>query len=447
MTLDAAELPRLLAGLAAGAKPLDLDAHRAIFGDTLPITRRTLSRAREQLIAEIGRAGLTGKGGGSFPTARKLRAVADRGGTPAVVVTATEGEPLSRKDRLLATRAPHLVLDGALTVAAALGARRIVLAHDRLHLGVGGRLRAAAASRPELAVRGAPDLTVQAVPDGYLSGQETALVAALNGRRAVPAFTPPYPFERGLGRVPTFVSNIETYAQIALIARYGAAWYRAVGTEQAPGSRLVTVGGAVASPGVVEVPGGVRAAEVLVAAGGLSEPVAALLLGGYGGTWTRVDPAALELDEVRLRATGLTLGPGLVFALPASACPVAEVAAVVRFMAGESAGQCGPCRFGLEAIAGALQDLCADDPRGDEPQQIRRWATMVSGRGACAHPDGVARFAASALTVFAGEVADHARYGRCERCDQPSVLLPSRPSSASSLVDAAGTDAIALGGQ
>lgn len=424
MALDAERLPRLLAGLAAGAEPLDLDAHRAIFGAATPIPRRVRARAREGLIAEVGRAGLTGKGGGSFPTARKLRAVADRGGTPAVVVTVTEGEPLSHKDRLLATRAPQLVLDGALTVATALGARRIVLAHDELHPSAGARLRAAAASRSELTAHDAPQLTVQAVPSGYLSGQETALMAALNGRRAVPTFTPPYPFERGLGRVPTFVSNVETYAQIALIARYGADWYRAVGTEPAPGSRLVTVGGAVASPGVIEVPGGIRAMEVLAAAGGASKPLAALLLGGYGGTWTRADPAALELDETQLRAAGLTLGPGLVFALPASVCPVAEVAGVVRFMAGESAGQCGPCRFGLEAIAGALMDLCTDSPRGDELAWIKRWAAMVNGRGACAHPDGVARFTASALTAFAAEFEDHARHGRCERCDQPGVLLP-----------------------
>jgi len=423
MALEAGSLPRLLAGLAT-ADPLDLAEHRAIFGPAATATPRSRGRAREQLIAELEQAGLRGCGGGSFPTARKLRAVADRGGRPALLVTATEGETLSRKDQLLARKAPHLVLDGALAAAAALGARRIVIAHDDRHPRLGAALRAAAERRPELAVRQAPELEVRAVVPGYLSGQETALVAALNGRRAAPSFTPPYPFERGLGRAPTFVSNIETYAQIGLISGHGAAWYRGLGTAAAPGSRLVTVSGAVAAPGVIEVPGGSPLADVLAAAGGLSEPAGALLLGGYGGTWARLGTATIELDEPHLRPAGLTLGPGIVFALPDSACPVAEVAAVTRLMQRQSAGQCGPCSFGLTAIAGALRHLCEDGARGDELAQLKRWAAMVRGRGACAHPDGVARFLTSALAVFVDEFADHARYGRCERCEQPRLLVP-----------------------
>ena len=202
------------------------------------------------LIVELERAGLRGYGGAGFPTATKLNAVAARGTHPTVLVNCSEGEPLSSKDVLLVSRLPHLVIDGALVAASVLGSDRIVFALDEHARGAARAVKQALAEREELQYRGTPAVSVNAVPSGYLIGQETALVNVLDGGPPLPTATPPYPFQRGLRGRPTLVSNTETLAQLALIARHGAGWFRALGTAGDPGTRLVTVSGAVNYPGV-----------------------------------------------------------------------------------------------------------------------------------------------------------------------------------------------------
>jgi NADH:ubiquinone oxidoreductase subunit F (NADH-binding) len=368
----------------------------------------------DDLIEALEQAGLHGHGGAFFPTATKLRAVAAQRRRPIIVVNGSEGEPLSRKDRFLLATRTETVLDGALAVAGALGADTIVITVDGRRVKTIDAVQRALATRSELGARHAPTVEVVGVPAGFVSGQETALLNFLGGGEAKPTATPPYPFEKGLRGRPTLVSNVETIAQIGRIL---AGDYDA--------SRWVTVSGAVSQTAVVQVAANTTVAEVLSAAGGVSERVSAVLLGGYGGTWVGVPEAFdLTLEEPALRAQGLTLGAGIVHALGASRCPVTEVAEVARWMAGESAGQCGPCVFGLDAIAQALERLCTDGDRfapggAASLAQIRRWCAMVTKRGGCAHPDGVARYVTSAVTVMAAEFEDHAAHGRCERCRVP----------------------------
>jgi NADH:ubiquinone oxidoreductase subunit F (NADH-binding) len=154
--------------------------------------------------------------------------------------------------------------------------------------------------------------------------------------------------------------------------------------------------------------------DLLGWAGGETEPLSALLVGGYFGSWIAADDAAgLRLLESDLRSAGGGLGARAIVALPRSACGLVESAAVVRWLAGESAGQCGPCVHGLAAIADAFERLAVHRPsRTDDVALIERWTTQVAGRGACRHPDGTVRFVASALRVFAGEVEAH-RAGSC----------------------------------
>jgi NADH:ubiquinone oxidoreductase subunit F (NADH-binding) len=152
---------------------------------------------------------------------------------------------------------------------------------------------------------------------------------------------------------------------------------------------------------------GTPLSQVVSEAGGLTGPSSGLLVGGYFGSWL----AASAIDELRLLEADLPLGARAIVVLPADTCAVGEVARVTRYLAGESAGQCGPCVHGLDAIAGAMEQLVTGS--ADAAARIRRWADMVAGRGACRHPDGAAQFVTSALDVFADEVAAHARYGRC----------------------------------
>ena len=228
--------------------------------------------------------------------------------------------------------------------------------------------------------------------------------SAVEGAAAKPTLKPPFPFERGLGGAPTLVQNTETLAHLALIARFGAGWFRSLGTEAEPGSALVTLSGAVTRPGVYEIELGTPLSEVVAQAGGTQEPVNAFLVGGYFGAWTR--------DEQLQLTAANGLGAGVVIALPASACALRVSARVARYLADASAGQCGPCRHGLPALATGLERIVAGEG-GDRRDTLNRWARQVSGRGACRHPDGAARFVQSTLSVFADEIATHLRNGRC----------------------------------
>ena len=392
--------------------PASLIEHTARYGPP----PSGLSRLRgEALIAEVGRAGLTGRGGAGFPTARKLAAVA-AGHSPVVVANGTEGEPASSKDRVLMARSPHLVLDGAVLAAELTGATLAVIV---VHRDVREIIDQAAAER----VRAGLDrvrLEVRTAGAGFVAGQASAVVRWVQRGVAAPTATPPRLAQRGLGGAPTLVQNVETLAHLALISRYGAAWFRSAGTPAEPGTMLVTVLGAVHEPGVTEVGTGTAVGQLLELAGGASAPPQALLLGGYFGTWVDAARAsARPFSSDGLADLGAGPGAGLIAVLPAGACGLAETARLVRYLAGESAGQCGPCRFGLPAIASQVEQL-ANDGSADR-RLLRRWLGQVDGRGGCAHPDGAARLVRSALRTFGAELEQQAA-GRCS--GGPAGVLP-----------------------
>jgi NADH:ubiquinone oxidoreductase subunit F (NADH-binding) len=366
-----------------------------------------------RLLEQIDRSGLAGRGGAGFPTGRKLRIVA-AGRSPIVVANGTEGEPASAKDKVLLTRNPHLVIDGALAAATAVGAGDVIVAVSRADAAGYARLEAALRGR-----RDARNVQLRSAPEGFLSGEESALVRWLNGGPAKPTVTPPRPFESGVNGRPTLVQNVETLANVALIARRGADWFRELGSDDEPGSVLVTLLGAVRTPGVSETELGAPVANVVDRHGGLAEPVGALLVGGYFGSWLPVSTLRQPLSRAGL---GVSLGARTLVALPARTCGLVETARIVRYLAGESAGQCGPCLFGLGALASAIESVAARDARAAHSHaRLTRLGGQIAGRGACAHPDGAVRLLASALDVFAEEVDAHLG-GVCTATDVGSVL-------------------------
>ncbi len=369
------------------------------------------------LVVEVERAGLRGRGGAGFPTAVKLAAVRDRRRRrKVVVVNGAEGEPLSEKDSVLLTRCPHLVLDGAVAAAKAVGAQRVIVA---VHA---GRSSVEASLDQAIAERRSSDgvtLEVATLPDRYIAGQEAALINWLTNHESLPTLMPPRPAESGAFGLPTLVDNVETVANLGLIARHGGAWWREVGASDEPGTILLTVQGAVGQPGIVEVAGGTPLREAI--AGCEPGEIGGLLVGGYFGGW--LPPEALDhvaVSRESLRAAGAPLGCGIVGVLPASSCALAETARIARWLAGQSAGQCGPCTFGLPALADAVEDLAnARTTKRDQGRSARRAvqlathrAASIKGRGACAMPDGAALLVEGALRTFASHVAIHER-GDC----------------------------------
>ena len=404
-------LPRLLAGISY-YDIASLPDHEERYGP-LPLWGTSGRRRPGRLIDVVDASGLTGRGGGGFPTGRKMRSVASGPGGAVVVANGAEGEPASCKDRLLLTRLPHLVLDGITLAAHAVRARTAYLCIHGQEIELLAALEDALAQRRAVGLDPVP-IQLRGIPGRYVASEQSAIVQYLNGGPAKPTFAPPRPHQRGVRGRPTLVHNVETLAHLALIARYGDRWFRGAGLPSAPGSALVTVSGAVRRPGVYEIELGTPAGQVVVTAGGPAEPPAALLVGGYFGAWLPAGAAwPVPMCHAALKAAGGAMGAGIVAVLPVSSCGLAETARVIRYLAGENAGQCGPCRFGLPALADALADLAYQGGRGRAVERAAMLAGLVAGRGACRHPDGAVQLVRSALRVFEADARWHDQRGPC----------------------------------
>jgi len=392
-------------------EPVTLAAHLDQHGAL--VQHPSSEQWREATVGEIERAGLVGRGGAAFSTGRKLRALLAHRGRPFVIANGTEGEPASMKDRVLLARSPHLVLDGAALAASLVGAAEIIMV---VHREVSESVDAALAERRRISLDSTKFRVVTAA-DGFVAGEASAVVNWVGRGVPIPLGKAPRMTERGRQGRPTLVQNVETLAHLGLVGRYGADWFRQLGAVDEPGTMLVTLAGAFVTPGVFEVAIGTRTSDVLELAGGPSTPIQALLIGGYFGTWT---PASAALSApFSASGLGVGLGAGLVVAFPAAGCGVLETARLVRYLASQSAGQCGPCKFGLPAIAEQLELVAQGVPVRYE--DLTRWVDEIEGRGACGHPDGVARHIRSALDVFGHEVSEHLA-GRCSASERRSSL-------------------------
>ncbi len=374
----------------------DYPAHLAVHG---PLPRWY----GDALIEEVAAAGLTGRGGAGFPTARKLAAVAAGGGGAVVIANGAEGEPASGKDQTLLAYSPHLVLDGLRLVASAVRASRVIVYIRQFSLDT---VLAAIAERSD-----ATGVEIVVAPDSFIAGEESAVVAAVEGKPAMPRDKARLVVQNGVHGLPTCVQNVETLAHLALIARRGSAWFGSSGTF------LATVSGAVARPGVVELPPGVSLGSVLNVAGGPSEPLRAILVGGFHGAWVPATEVDTSMTREGLAPYGAAPGAGVVVALPARVCPLVYSANIAGYLAGQSAAQCGPCRNGLPRLADTLRRLAHRDRSHHLPQQVEQLTRLVIGRGACHHPDGSARLVASTMRTFADDVRAHLR-GGCVALEQ-----------------------------
>jgi NADH:ubiquinone oxidoreductase subunit F (NADH-binding) len=403
------EIRRLLPD--GGAAPEGLAAHLEHHGALA--SNRSTREWRDAIVQKIECAGLLGRGGAAFPTGQKLRAVLSQSRQPVVIGNGTEGEPASMKDRVLLARAPHLVLDGATIAADIVLAKEVVMV---VHRDVRPMVDGAVCERRQMGIDRIPILVVTA-SDRFVAGEASAVVNWVDRGRPVPLGKVPRMSERGLGGCPTLVQNVETLAHLALICRHGSEWYRRLGTPKEPGSMLVTLIGSLVQPGVHEVAIGTPVSDILELAGGPSAPLQALLVGGYFGSWL---PAAPTMSlSFSAQGLGVGLGAGLLVAFPVGACGVAEAARLARYLACQSAGQCGPCKFGLPAIAEKLEKLAEGRPAG--MADLHRWLAEIDGRGACSHPDGVARQIRSALEAFHDEVIQHEE-GWCTALGKEPVL-------------------------
>jgi NADH:ubiquinone oxidoreductase subunit F (NADH-binding) len=413
-------LPRASSRLLQ-AVPADVNstfaAHVARFGD---LDMSTGGDFAKWLLNEVELAGLTGRGGAGFPSVRKLELAASGESRPTLVINCMEGDPASSKDAVLVSHSPHLVLDGIELAAVAIKATEAVVCLSDHRNGPTRALAAALTERVAAAPFQVP-IVVRQLRGRYLAGEESALVDAISGGRGVPSYRPDKSIQLTVGRRAAVVHNVETLAHVALIARYGAEWFRSVGAPDAPGTCLVSVGGAVRHPGVVEVATGTPVREILE----LAHPfggVAAVLVGGYGGVWVPSADADTGYAPTALGAIGARMGVGALVALGAASCGLRETAGIVQYMARESAGQCGPCLFGLPAIAADLDQIAGGDAPRNVLDRLLNRCSSIEGRGACGHPDTIARLVRSAVEVFSADLEAHLRGVSCAASHRPPVF-------------------------
>ena len=399
--IAAGTLPRVLH--ASSGRPLSLAQHEEAFG---PVTRA--GTVYEHLEA----SGLVGRGGAGFPTSRKAKLIREQRGHKFMVVNAMEGEPAAHKDQTLIASNPHLVLDGAEFLASIVGAKEIAVCVSREASTSVNNLKHAIHERERRHNKG-PRLELHTPPHRYVAGEESALVHWLDDNESLPQYRPGRPHILRIGHGPVLLDNAETCANVGLIGRYGAEWFRSVGTAAHPGTTLVSVSGAIAHPNVLEVALGTPLRAILRAAGADDDPQA-ILLGGYGGSWISGDLVDTPYANEAFAAHGVAVGAGVLMVLPRQGCGVVETQRIVRWMANESARQCGPCAFGLPALAEDLSHLASSSREGDRAyQRLVERCGLIEGRGACRHPDGVVRLVRSALTVFAHDIEGHLRGTPC----------------------------------
>lgn len=363
--------------------------HVATFGE-LPTIRS------HELLEEIRRSELLGRGGASFSTFHKM-VTTERHGNITVIANGAEGEVLSFKDRLLIEHAPHLVIDGLQIVARLLGASRVVL-----------YARSESLQRAQEAISQRNIETLLA-PGTYISGESTAVARTLLEGISKPLdnvlhlnraeeTSRTFFGTRTKTRGPIVVQNVETLAHLALIARYGATWFRSA-TQKGGGTRLFTVHQRDHhSAQVLELPDGRSTEQILAQAGQHLHSEATVLVGGFSGSWV----TSAQLSQPLKEHGEVSPGTGIIYPLTALEDPLTVTASMLNYLATENAGQCGPCVNGLPALADAFS--VATQGHEEAKNEVFRLGQMITGRGLCKHPDATARFAQHTMQKFLSSV-------------------------------------------
>ena len=412
--------PRVLTDIGR-VDPTSLDSYRE-HGGYEGLARAITKLAPEEVIAEIEAAGLRGRGGSGFPTATKWRVARDTDADRRIVVAnLMAADPSALGDRALAEGNPHLVVEGLIIAAYAVGASEAIIAVRRDWTAAIERLQTAVREATEAHLAGylvlGTDTSVQvSVWEGsgaYVAGEETALINALSGDRGMPLIRPPYPAEKGLWGAPTVVQNGETLAHAAWILAHSADAFASVGTEASRGTKLVTVMGRVGEPGLVEVPLGTPLLDLLGMAGGGTGSTKALFVGGPGGGAIDAGSLTLAYDYEPLAAAGAIIGSGSVLVTDSATCMVDTARFFIDFNAREACGKAVPCRIGTRRLVEALDRILAATPRPNDFTLLRELSGKVSDTALCKLERLASGPILTTLDHFGDEYRAHAEQGIC----------------------------------
>ena len=386
------------------------------------LKRAVTQLSPEGVIDEIEAAGLRGRGGSGFPTAEKWRVARGTAADRKIVVANLMGaDPSSLGDRALAEGNPHLVVEGLLIAAYAVGASEAIVAVRREWTDAIDRFRNAVTEATDAHLAGylvlGTDTSVQlSVWEGsgaYVAGEETALLHALAGDRGMPAIRPPYPASSGLWGAPTVVQNAETLAHVAWIISHSPEAFATVGSDASKGTKIVTIMGRVMEPGVLEVPLGTSLLDLIGMAGGGRGSTKAAFVGGPGGGAIDVGQFTMAYDYEPLEKAGAIIGSGSVLLTDTSTCMVDSARFFVDFSAREACGKAVPCRIGTKRLVEGLDRILTATPRPNDFVMLRELSRKMSDTALCKLERLAPNPILTTMERFPDEYRAHAERGEC----------------------------------
>ncbi|MFH1560066.1 MAG: NuoF family protein [Chloroflexota bacterium] len=379
----------------------------------------------EEVVSQVTESGLRGRGGAGFPTGRKWGfARSAPGDVKYLVCNGSEGDPGAFMDRALMEGDPHSVLEGMLIAAYAIGANTgYIYVGSQKPIAV-EHLKIALAQAQELGLVGENilgsgfgfEIRIKEGAGAYVCGEETGLIASLEGRTGEPRPRPPYPAVSGLWGKPTNINNVETYANVPLIILNGADEYASVGTEQGKGTKIFSLAGKVNNTGLVEVPIGIPLRDVVFDIGGGvpgGKKFKAVQMGGPSGGCVPEMHLSLPVDYGSLEAIGATMGAGGMVVMDEDTCMVDMALYFLSFLEGESCGKCVPCREGIRRMRQILADISEGRGTEGDIERLERLATAVADGSLCALGGTAPNTVLSTIRYFRDEYDEHIKNHRC----------------------------------
>ncbi len=388
------EQPRIVLRNCGVIDPEKIDEYIAEEG-YMAIGNALTSMKPEDVLEEVKRSGLVGRGGASFPTAMKWEfARRAPGDIKYLICNADEGEPGTFKDRLILEGDPHKLIEGMLLAGYAVGASKgFVYIRGEYALSI-ERLEKAIAQARDYGLLGVNilesnfsfDIFVMKGAGAYVCGEETALIESLEGKRGHPRIKPPFPANAGLWGKPTVVNNVETLANVSEIIRNGADWFRGYGTEKCPGTKVYTIIGNVATPGLIEAEMGTTLRDIIYEyAGGIQggKKFKGALIGGAAGAFLGPDMLDVQMDFVNLKEYAAVLGSGAILVMDEGADVVDLLQSVLHFFKHESCGHCAPCRLGTAQLVKLIDRIAVSKGSREDLNKLLRISDVMRDTSFC----------------------------------------------------------------
>ncbi|MBI1387248.1 MAG: NADH-quinone oxidoreductase subunit L [bacterium] len=370
-----------------------------------------------EVVDEVTQSGLRGRGGGGYPTGLKWSTVAKADGTEKYVVcNADEGDPGAFMDRCILESDPHRVIEGMTIASFAVGAKlgyvyvraEYPLAIDRLRKAIQQAKKFDLLGANILGMPFSFDIEIRLGAGAFVCGEETALIASIEGKRGNPRPRPPYPAERGVRNQPTLINNVETYANIAPIIRHGAEWYSGMGTESSKGTKVFALAGQIKNTGLIEVPMGISLSEIIYEIGGGipgGKKCKAVQTGGPSGGCIPEEHLNISVDYESLKSLGSIMGSGGMIVIDETANMVDVAQYFMEFCRSESCGKCVPCRVGTVQMHKLLEKISAGDATVDDLTLLIDLCDLVRNTSLCGLGQTAPNPVLSTLRFFRDEYA------------------------------------------